>query len=258
MSDNGKPLEADKAQEALKAKDVFKLSAWIQEAKDFKSPTQNTFAEAQAGVNEHLDHYTKAQGRAAERSALEKMRANGATLTDLNTRFNTSFPIYDVASDSQVASVKCRGLEQGATPSDSTINTYITDLENATGNISQSGKFDNAVKGLHADASTVRVGYPPELAVSLSQAEKYLRENAKLMIPDDHVMPVRNELTRRLFQDDAMSRQTAASRLGLGDVNAPNYPMRANAMLNRIEGVGVSSIQIKQLLDQSPGIWHDR
>lgn len=256
MSDVSKPLATDKTREAAqKQKDAADAAAKIKEAKEYAPTNQDALAEAQAGIDEHLDDYTKAQGRAAEKAALEKLSAGGAPVTDLNTHLGSNFPLYDVASDQQVASVKCRGLRDGATLKDTTVNTYITDLEDAAGNVTNPEKFKNAVRYLRADASANPAGYPPELSAGPQQAEKYLRENAKLMIPDDHAVQVKNELSRRLFGDDPMRRQTAASRLGLGDVNAPDYPMRVNATLDRIEGVGVRSTQIKQMLDQAPGVW---
>ncbi len=252
MSDVSKPRETDQMRKAALREQSALSEKRLGGVKDY-----DPLAEAQSGIDEHLDHYTKAQGRAAEKSVLEKMRAQGETVTDLNTRFDPSFPIYDVTSDKQVASVKCRGLDQGATPSQALVKKYISDLEDATGNVTDPSRFTDAVNRLHADARAGQPGYPAELAASPHQAEKYLRENAKLMIPDDHVAPVKTELARRLFGDDLMSRQTAANRLGLGEINAPDYMARANAMLDRIQGVGVSSTQIKQLLKQSPGIWND-
>lgn len=215
---------------------------------------QRALAAAQQGIDEHRDHAIKAQGRAVERTAMYRMRGDG-NVTDLNKQLGNNFPVYDVASDKQVASVKCKGLDDGATLSDATKNTYIRDFEAAIGQGTQPEKFANAAKYLNQAAQENSTGYPRELATSPQAAEQYLRENAQLLIPDDHAIAVKNELHSRLFSNDAVERQVAAERLGL-NMNAPDYPEQVNKMLNRIQGAGIYSFEVKQLMDKTPGAWH--
>lgn len=228
-----------------------------QENKETPSVTQsdrNALAAAQDGINEHLDDYTKAQGCAVERAALYKMRDDGK-VTDLNARLGNNFPIYDVASDKQVASVKCHGLNDGATLSEGTRNAYLRDFEEAVGQGTSPEKFSNSARYLHENARVEGAGFPRELAASPQATEAYLRENAKLMIPDDHAVAVRNELRSRLFSNDAIEREVASRRLGL-DVYAPDYDAQVLKTLDRIQGAGIYSFEVKQMLDKTPGKWH--
>jgi hypothetical protein len=208
---------------------------------------QRALAAAQEGIDEHRDHYIKAQGRAVERVAMYKLRDDGA-ITDLNKQVGENFPIYDVASDKHIASVKCKGLDDGAVLSDATKNAYIRDFEEAVGQGTNPEKFANAAKYLNQAAQKSGVELSPEIATSEDSAKAYLRENATLMMPDDHAIAVKNELRGRLFSNDPIERQVAAERMGL-DVNARDYDAQALNMLNRIQGAGVYSFEIKQMMD---------
>jgi len=226
------------------------------ENKETPSGTQsdrNALAAAQDGINEHLDDYTKAQGRAVERAALCKMRGDGK-VTDLNARLGNNFPIYDVASDRQIASVKCHGLNDGATLSEGTRNAYLRDFEEALGQGTSPEKFSNAARHLHEAARPESAGYPRELAASPQAAEAYLRENAKLMIPEDHAGTMRNELRSRLLSTDAIEREVASRRLGL-DLHAPDHEAQVLKTLERIQGAGIYSSEVKQMLDETSGAW---
>ncbi len=225
----------------------------IERAHDVAPPSEaKLLAAAQAGIDEHHEHYLKAQGRAAERAALVKLQPDDK-VTDLNQQIGENFPIYDVASDKQIASVKCKGLNSDVL-GDSNRDAYIRDFEEAIGRGTNPEKFANAAKHLHEAALARGSGLPQELAASPQAAEKYLRENAKLLVPDDHAVAAKNELTRRLFSADAIEREVAAHRLGL-DPASPNYQSEANAMLGRIEGIGIRSTEIKDLLNRTPGAW---
>lgn len=253
MSDVVKPFEVDKAFEtAQKQKEANDAAARIKDANDCAPPNQDVLAEAQAGIDEHRDDLTKAQGRAAERAALVKMQPDGK-VTDLNQQLGANFPIYDVASDKQIASVKCKGLETSSLI-DSARDAYIRDFEEAIGQGTRPEKFANAARYLHEAAAVRGSGLPPELAVSPQSAEKYLRENAKLIVPDDHAVVVKNELAQRLFSADAIDREVAARRVGL-DPAMPNYQSEANILLGRVEGIGIRSTEIKNLLNHTPGVW---
>jgi hypothetical protein len=204
---------------------------------------------ARAGIGEHRDHYIKAQGRAAERVALKEMGADGQ-VKDLNADPATNFPIYDAVSDQRVASVKCKGLsDDDGTLSDSVLNAYIRDFEEAIGRGTDPTKFHKAVQQLHDRARTEVSGYPRELVKSPEAAEEYLRMHAELWLPTDHATAVRNELERRLHSDDPIEQEVTASRLGL-DLLSSTYESDVWETLVRIHGLGINSTEIKVLLDR--------
>jgi hypothetical protein len=203
---------------------------------------------ALAGIREHRDHYIKAQGRAAEYVAIRMMQSDGQ-VKDLNAGSAANFPIYDIVSDQRVASVKCKGLFDGGRLSDSTLNAYIRDFEEAIGRGGDQSKFQAVAQELCNKAKAEASGYPPELAISREKAEDYLRAKAETWLPDDHAKAISEELYRRLTSDDPIEREVAASRLGL-DFHSPTYESDMQAMLARIHGLGIKSSEIKSLLDQ--------
>lgn len=227
----------------------------VELAQDLAQPSEaKLLAAAQAGIDEHPDHYIQAKGRAAERAALVKLESDGQ-VTDLNRQLGANFPIYDVASDKQVTSVKCKGLDASGL-SDSARDAYIRDLEEAIGQGTNPEKFANAARHLHDATAAHGAGLPRELAASPGSAERYLRENARLAIPDDHAAAVQNELSQRLFSTDGIERKVAAQRLGLDPADS-NYSDKARSLLNRIEGIGIRSTEIKNLLDRTSGVWQN-
>ncbi|MBN2393562.1 MAG: hypothetical protein JXR84_22705 [Anaerolineae bacterium] len=216
---------------------------------------------AEAGVAEHPDHYTKAQGRAGERVALQEIKNHEGCAVDLNDGGAANFPIYDVAGPNEVASVKVRGLNDGDTLSDATLGQYTRDFEEAIGRGSGAiepalgttdteftpSKFNNAARHLHEMAKTSD-GMPSELAQSEDAAADYLRENATLKIPSDHAEQVNTYLRGRLLEDDPVAREVQASRLGL-DLNSPTYEKDVEGMLARIQGLPIQSQEIKDVLN---------
>jgi hypothetical protein len=209
----------------------------------------DALAAVQAGIDEHRDHYIKAQGRAAERVALREMESDGQ-LRDLNAGGAANFPIYDVTSDKRVASVKCRGLSDDGTLDDVARDAYVRDFEEAIGRGPDAVKFREAAQHLHERARTEGAGYPPEVASSPEAADAYLRSQAELWLPADHAIAVRNTLERRLLGGDPLEQEVTASRLGL-DPRSPDYESDVQATLARIHGMGIFSAEIKTLLNRA-------
>ncbi|MGC9398133.1 MAG: hypothetical protein ACP5HM_03235 [Anaerolineae bacterium] len=219
---------------------------------------------AQKGAAEHPDPWAKAQGRAGERVALQAIEDEAGTAVDLNDTPAANAAIYDVAGPHDVASVKVRGLGDGARLKESTLGQYRKDFAEAIGRGSGEveptvlgkettaphglRKFNQAARELHRRAQTAPEGLPTELAPGPDEAADYLRREAKLMIPDDHARQLRDDLREKLLSEDEITRDVYASNLGL-DVHHEAYDEKVEALLGRIKGLPIQSHEIRQSVE---------
>lgn len=135
---------------------------------------------AQEGAAEHPDHRAKAQGRAGERVALQAIEDQAGTAVDLNDTPAANAAIYDVTGPHDVASVKVRGLGDGARLKERTLRQYQKDFAEAIGRgggeveptvlgketATPHGlrKFNQAAREIHERAEKSPEGLPAELA----------------------------------------------------------------------------------------------
>jgi hypothetical protein len=249
-------------QEALqnKASEQAQLRNKLDKAAEARIRGTDYSAIAAKGAAEHPDHYAKAQGRAGELVVWQDVREQQGQAVELNKEVGKNFPIYDVTGPESVTSVKVRGLDDGLQLSESRLNQYRADLQEAVGRGSgevekapdiaggdwSQVKFNNAARYLHEQAKT-NDALSPELAQSPDGAANYLRQHGELRIPSDHAVQVQADLRQRLFSEDAITQEVQARRLGL-DVNSPNYQVEAEKVISRVKGMPITSAELKDVI----------
>jgi hypothetical protein len=220
---------------------------------------------AREGAAEHPDHWSKAQGRAGERVALQAIGDRAGAAVDLNDTPAANAAIYDVAGPNDLASVKVRGLGNSNELSEATLRQYQKDFAEAIGlgggEVEPTvlgketdvryglKKFNQAARELHVKAQTSPEGLPPDLAQGPDEAADYMRKHATLMIPEDHAKQIHDDLRGKLHSEDEVTRNVYASNLGL-DINDKQYDEKAEALLGRIKSLPVKSDEIRQAVEQ--------
>lgn len=245
--------------ETQKAVEHKHLQQTIERAEEAQPP-DHYINVATEGVAEYPNDLVKAQGRAGERVAWQEIKDQQGRAIDLNKDVGPNFPIYDIAGPESVASVKVLGIDDGPQLSQSNLDQYRRDFEEAVGHSGGAvertlgddwspAKFNNAALNLHELAKTYDA-YPPQLAYSPEAAANYLRHNAELRIPSDHAEQVRADLRQRLFSDDPITQEVQARRLGL-DVNSSRYQADAERMIGRVRGIPITSDQLRSILSST-------
>jgi hypothetical protein len=186
--------------------------------------------------------YIKEQGSLHEVSAKNIIGGDAINLNDLAT----NFPTYDIASSTELASVKSH-MHIGTEPTSQDINLYVHDFNHMLG---WGRDYVNRLDPIQQDAKNIAEirgrGAPiPEIIKNADQQEigEYLKHNSVLRIPDDHVESVQKALEAKIleFPENYFL-----------DANPTNEQIQS--VLNRVKGTGLTSAQtLDQLVqDGSP------
>jgi hypothetical protein len=151
-----------------------------------------------------------------------------------------NYPTYDIASATELASVKTHWTGQG----EPVIKDYIEDFSHMMSDLGGRG-FQKGLSPVEQDAHNILnardrgVSVPEALkGADCEGAVHYIRHRTVLRIPDDHVSSVRE-----------MLRQEA--RRSPSWFNLPSDPSDAQveALLSRIQPIGVSARDLQAMID---------
>lgn len=186
--------------------------------------------------------FDKLKGDIGERATQNTLKGH-----NLNTTVGHNSKIYDVGSSKSIASVKTYGVGHGTT-SKSTVNNYVKELRVATGRSRLSNdikKFNAAASELREVAKKGQASFPAGLKNSLSDnaAAEWLRQNAELRIPDDHVQTVRAAVQRCV-----LSRPSA---YGLpANASYAEKAALASQLMQQVQPMGISVGEIERALEK--------
>ena len=196
-------------------------------------------------IRNSADKYTKTVGDIGERVTQNSLRKENAH--NLNQTVKANLKIFDIGSWQRVASVKTHGVGRGII-SRSDVGNYVSDLRIAVGcsnQLKDQKKFESAAQELQQAAAKAPSDFPEGLrqAADGREASEWLRENAELRIPDDHVRQVRSAINRSVI------RNPSAYGLEAG----ASYGQRADLgqkLALRIQPMGITASSIEQTLDE--------
>lgn len=149
-----------------------------------------------------------------------------------------NYPTYDITSHTEVASVKTHWNIEGEL-TESAKAEYKRNFSKMLGWGRSVGALENDGENIVAIRDT-EGPVPPELKqANKTEAAEYLRDNARLRIPDDHVKPLREVLEKDIH--------TYPSNYYL-----PENPSQEQVehILNRVQGIGLTSTEIRKLIDE--------
>ncbi len=154
-----------------------------------------------------------------------------------------NYPNYDVSSTSEVATVKTRWDSKGEL-SDAARSGYKRDFAKMNGWGRTVGAVERDADNILA-ARDAGVPVPKELEdATAEQASAYLRDNACLRIPDDHVDTVRADLAEDV-------RNLPSNH------NLPENPSQEQIdhILQRVQGIGVTSTELQGMVERRMRHW---
>lgn len=149
-----------------------------------------------------------------------------------------NYPTYDITSHTEVASVKTHWDVEGKLNT-SAVAAYRRDFSKmmgwgrSRGTLEADGEKIVAIRGAGAPV-------PEALEhATATEAAEYLRDNAVLRIPGDHVQPIRDELEKDI-------------RAFPGNYQLPENPSQKQVehILNRVQSIGLTSGELQKLVDE--------
>jgi hypothetical protein len=151
---------------------------------------------------------------AAEAFLAEVLGLDPGALVNLNTVM-TNFPVIDLIGSTVVGSVKARGILSTLPAKALTAqlrSQYTGDLLDL---IAGEKKVDKAARALLAHRGQLGRAWPRDLrATTVDGVSRYLREKTVLLVPADHVQPLRRTLGKDLYRRLKSDKQ-ALDRLGI-------------------------------------------
>jgi hypothetical protein len=185
----------------------------------------------------------KTRGKLHEDAALKSIGGDAYNLNGkaANGMVGNQFPTYDICSSTELASVKSHLSQPGACPP-ADIEAYKADFSHMLG---WDRAYERGLSPLEQDAERISnlsakgFAVPAELkGAGQDQTVDYLKNNSILRIPDDHVAPVKAALDndiRSLPENYFLPAEPSDEQV--------------QAVLNRIQGTGLSSSETAQLMD---------
>lgn len=148
-----------------------------------------------------------------------------------------NYPIYDISSPEEVASVKTHWNSEGYLDKNA-ISAYKRDFAKLYG-------WNRNVNALHEDGENIikirnaGLSVPHELEnATIEEASEYLRDNSLLRIPDDHVDQIRSEL-----EVDIRNFPTSYS------LSENPTDEQIKHVLERVKGIGLKSNELKEMVE---------
>lgn len=149
-----------------------------------------------------------------------------------------NYPTYDIASRTEVASVKTHWSVKGELNA-SAIAAYKRNFSKMRGWGRSPGALEadgERIIAVHEAGSPI----PEELnSATAEETSNYLQKEAILRIPDDHVEPVRRELEKDIhtFPSNYQLPENPSSK-------------QVEQVLDRIQGIGLTSGELQKLIDE--------
>lgn len=204
---------------------------------------------AKSALDSHeiaAEHSLYARRYASEAAARATIGEDAVDLDEFSREHGLPFkggnyPIYDISSENEVASVKTHWNIAGELD-DNAINAYKRDFGKLFGWGRRSGALAEDARNI---LSVRDAGGPvPEKLkdASLQKAEQYLQDHSTLRIPDDHVDKVRKEIAKDIY--------TSPHSYHLPDYPSPE---EVNEVLSRIKGLGLTSDELRTMIDRRMG-----
>jgi hypothetical protein len=166
---------------------------------------------------------------------------------NLNTTVGHNSKVYDVGNQNRVASVKTYGIGHGSV-SKATVNNYVRDLRVATGRSQRPKdvqKFNAAAQELRQAARQGNVALPSALqnAPNDKAASDWLRRNAEMRIPDDHVKQVRNSVRSSVIRNPETYGLSA-------NASYADRAALAQQLARKVQPMGMSVANIEQIVEK--------
>ena len=188
----------------------------------------------------------------AEKFMSLKLGVDGAKIYNLN-KLQKNFPVADIISPRGLFSVKVRGLlgtAVGAARAPSLTLEYIQDLVDlAVGGPAEDRKLARAASLLFDNRGRLKArgawptGFNPR---SVAEMARYIREKTVLVIPDDHVQPVKRAIGEALYK-----------RVKSGNIRLPagTDPVAwVNSFVDRVHSIGRRSSDFDAILEAAKHI----
>jgi hypothetical protein len=220
------------------------IDVHAQRSLEHKAGEAQTAARAAIKDIDPHTYYMDARRKSSEAAALATAGAGARNLDQLcrdNPNLHlkgNNYPIYDLISPSEVASIKTYWAGDGALTPEA-VNRYVRAFNRMLGSNRQPNALASDAGNLIAVCSNSTIEHPSDLKLhSPTEVGKYLRDKSVLRIPDDHVDPVRDELARRMQQfPDNYYLPQSVSEDSIREVVAA-----------RVKGIGVDSTYLRELL----------
>lgn len=205
-----------------------------------KSNTSALLAAADAIEKSKVKDYIYYRRYASEAAAQAAIGGDAINLdTATKGYIGGNYPIYDISSSLEVASVKTHWNSSGDL-SDTSVNSYVRDFDTLLG-------WNREVDALTNDGLNIikareqGISVPKDISsASGIEAGLYLRDSGKLRIPDDHVKRVRDAIETRARKFPA--NYFLPESFGEQDIYH---------LVNRIDGIGITSKQLQLLLSNA-------
>lgn len=194
--------------------------------------------------------YGMAGEAAAEVILSRALGVDPALVVNLNN-VAANFPLVDVATPKGFFSVKVKGVAStlaGDELQASIRSQYTSDLfDLAVGGPKADGKLIKAAKGLLKVRGQLGQAWPSDLKdLTVDGVAKYLRQNARLMVPDDHVQLLRHTLGEDLYKRISSSKKYMDQ---LGIKNQTDLANFVDRQISRIDSLQVTSEDLMTLAE---------
>ena len=148
-----------------------------------------------------------------------------------------NYPTYDITSHAEVASVKTHWDGKGELDRNA-IRAYKRDFAKMWGWGRSSGALEKDAENILLIRGAEGPVPPILEQASETEAAEYLRDNARLRIPDDHVDTMRSEIEADIY--------AFPGNYHLSDSPSPE---QVKHILERIQGIGITSNDLRKLID---------
>jgi hypothetical protein len=186
---------------------------------------------------------------AAEALLAEILGIDPALVRNLND-IESNFPVVDLISPRWLGSVKTRGILSTLPASaltDQLRSQYTSDLLNIiAGDKQAQGKLDKAADALFRNRRKLGRAWPADLKdTSRAVIRKYLQEKTILLVPDDHVQPLRRTLGADLYRR-LKDNKKALEQLGIKDNQLATW---VRSQIVRIQSMGPRSADFRVMAE---------
>jgi hypothetical protein len=183
---------------------------------------------------------------AAEAFLADIIGVDAGLVRNLND-LEPNFPLLDLISPRFVASVKTRGVLSTLPASALTeqlCSQYVSDLLSI---IDGDKKLDKAADALLRNRRMLGRAWPTDLrATTTDGVSKYIREEAILPVPSDHVQPLRRSMGQNLYRRLQDNKKLLDQ---LGVKNNRQLSSYVNKQIDRIQSMGPSSSDFRVMAE---------
>lgn len=213
------------------------------------------FRGAEMALEKHAisgNHQLYARRYASEAAARYAVGEDGVILDDLSLTENNpgenipvkggNFPIYDISSNHEIASVKTHWDANGLL-SETALQAYKRDFLKQRGYGRSTSALERDGENIVAARNLAKVLVPPELeTATAAEVAAYLCDHSVMRIPADHVGPVRERFiqeAKKFPENFGLSENPSAAEL--------------NAVALRIQSLGLRSDELLDIIEKRTG-----